>query len=177
MNKKKFKLPHIYVLLVGIIIFCAILTWIVPAGQFDRELNADGIEVAVAWTYHKVESPPIGPFKTVQAIYKGMNYNITGTEIIKDVMRENNIAFETSDKAEGSSDIGNVSFRCPAIHPSIAITEEWVPLHTEKMTNLVKLEKSKDAIVNGAKIILGFFDKLLDEPSLLEQIVQEFKSS
>ena len=71
-RKKKFKLPHIYVLLVCIIIFCAILTWILPAGQFDRVVNADGIEVAVAGTYHKVESTSVGPFQTVQAIYKGM---------------------------------------------------------------------------------------------------------
>lgn len=71
-KKKKFKLPHIYVLLVSIIIFCAILTWLLPAGQFDRITNPDGIEVAVAGTYHNVDSSPVGPFQTIQSIYKGM---------------------------------------------------------------------------------------------------------
>lgn len=71
-DRKKFKLPHIYILLVGIIIFCSILTWILPTGQFDRVINNDGIEVAVAGTYHRVENSPVGPFETVQSIYKGM---------------------------------------------------------------------------------------------------------
>lgn len=71
-KKKSFKLPHIYVLLICIIIFCAILTWVLPAGQFDRVTNPDGIEVAVAGTYHQVESSPVGPFQTIQSVYKGM---------------------------------------------------------------------------------------------------------
>ena len=35
-EKKKFHLPHIYVLLVSFIIVCAVATWILPAGEFDR---------------------------------------------------------------------------------------------------------------------------------------------
>ncbi len=38
MEKKKtsFKIPHTYVLLIGVMLVMAILTWIVPAGQFER---------------------------------------------------------------------------------------------------------------------------------------------
>lgn len=71
-KKKKFKLPHIYVLLFCIIIFCAILTWVLPAGQFERVTNSEGIEVAVAGTYHYVENTPVGIFQTIQSVYKGM---------------------------------------------------------------------------------------------------------
>lgn len=38
-KKKKFKLPHIYGLLFLIIVICTILTWVLPAGEFDRALN------------------------------------------------------------------------------------------------------------------------------------------
>lgn len=72
MKRRKFKLPHIYVLLIGIMVFCTILTWILPAGEFDRITNSEGIEVAVAGTYHRIESSPIGIFEMIQAIYKGM---------------------------------------------------------------------------------------------------------
>lgn len=71
-NKRRIKLPHIYVLLVSIIIFCSILTWILPAGQFERMVNSEGIEIAVAGTYHYVEKTPVGVFQTIQSIYKGM---------------------------------------------------------------------------------------------------------
>lgn len=51
-TKKKFKLPHIFVLLTAIIIVCSIATWILPAGEFDRQVNEAGTEVVVPGTYH-----------------------------------------------------------------------------------------------------------------------------
>lgn len=71
-EKKKFTLPHIFVILFGIVLVCAILTWIIPAGQFDRIENADGRMVAVAGTWHEIEASPVGPFEFFQAFFKGM---------------------------------------------------------------------------------------------------------
>ena len=58
--------PHIYALLFLIIVVCTVLTWILPAGQFDR---VD--DVVVAGTYHAVESSPVGLFEMFQSIYTG----------------------------------------------------------------------------------------------------------
>lgn len=71
-EKKKFELPHIYVLLSAIIIVCTILTWILPTGEFLRKANEAGIEVAVPGTYHLVDRSPVGFFAMVQSFYKGM---------------------------------------------------------------------------------------------------------
>lgn len=65
-QKKKFTLPHIYVLLFGLIVLCTILTWVLPAGEFDR---IDGR--AVAGSFHLVEASPVGPFQMFQLIYEG----------------------------------------------------------------------------------------------------------
>lgn len=70
-QKKKFSLPHIYVLLFGLIVLCTILTWILPAGEFERVVNESGRTVAVAGTYHVVEQTPVGPFQMFQLIYQG----------------------------------------------------------------------------------------------------------
>lgn len=70
-KKKKFNLPHIYVLLFGLIVFCTILTWVLPAGEFERMVNESGRTVAVAGTYHVVEQTPVGPFQMFQLIYQG----------------------------------------------------------------------------------------------------------
>ena len=70
-SKKKLTLPHIYVLLFGIIVLCTLLTWVLPAGEFDRVVNEAGRTVAVAGTYHTVESSPVGFFAMFQAIYNG----------------------------------------------------------------------------------------------------------
>lgn len=70
-KKKRFTLPHIYVLMVIIIVICAIASWILPAGQFDRVLNEAGQNVAVPGTFHTVEQTPVGFFEMVQCIYTG----------------------------------------------------------------------------------------------------------
>ena len=72
-KKKGIQLPHIYVLLFAVIVVCTILTWVLPAGEFDRVVNeATGRTVAVAGTFHTVEQSPVGIFQMFQAIYNGM---------------------------------------------------------------------------------------------------------
>ena len=70
-KKKKFTLPHIYVLMFAIIVICAIATWILPAGQFDRMVNDAGQNVAIPGTFHTVESSPVGFFDMMKCIYDG----------------------------------------------------------------------------------------------------------
>ena len=72
-KKKKFNLPHTFVILFAIIVICAILTWIIPAGSFDYMENADGRQVAIAGTWHKVDNvSPVGPFRVFELVYEGM---------------------------------------------------------------------------------------------------------
>ena len=58
-EKKGFHLPHIFIILFGIVLVCAILTWIIPAGNFDR-VDVDGREVVVPGTWHEVDASPVG---------------------------------------------------------------------------------------------------------------------
>jgi uncharacterized ion transporter superfamily protein YfcC len=49
------RFPTAYSILFGLIVFVAALTWIIPAGQYERAVNEDvGREVAVAGTYAPV---------------------------------------------------------------------------------------------------------------------------
>ena len=66
------KFPTAYTILFGLIIVVAIATWIVPAGQYDRELSeALGREVPVPGTYKEVEPNPQGFFDVVVAPIAG----------------------------------------------------------------------------------------------------------
>lgn len=71
-EKKKLQLPHVFILLFGIIVLCSILTWIIPAGEFDRIENADGRMIAVAGSWHRVDAEPVGIFQMFKAVYDGM---------------------------------------------------------------------------------------------------------
>ncbi|HIF9209088.1 TPA: YfcC family protein [Photobacterium damselae] len=56
-----FKFPSAYTILFALIAVVALLTWIVPAGQYNRVMNEElGKEVPVTDTYHAVESNPQG---------------------------------------------------------------------------------------------------------------------
>lgn len=69
----RFSFPHPFVLLVAGIALAAALTWIVPAGKYERrEEAASGKQVVVAGTYHAAPANPIGPFEAAVAIPKGL---------------------------------------------------------------------------------------------------------
>jgi uncharacterized ion transporter superfamily protein YfcC len=74
------RLPHPVILLGGAVIVAALLTWILPAGQYDRRDDAaTGRRVVVAGTYHSTASAPVGPFAAAVAIPRGF---IAGAEVI-----------------------------------------------------------------------------------------------
>ncbi|WP_026894479.1 YfcC family protein [Clostridiisalibacter paucivorans] len=70
---KKIKIPHTYALLFFIIILATVMTYIVPAGAFDRAEDPDtGRIFVVADSFHEVEKSPVTPFGLFKAIPKGM---------------------------------------------------------------------------------------------------------
>ncbi len=57
----KFKFPTAYTVLFMLIAAIAALTWVVPAGQYDRVMNEElGKEVPVSGTYKEVDANPQG---------------------------------------------------------------------------------------------------------------------
>jgi uncharacterized ion transporter superfamily protein YfcC len=66
------RLPHPVLLLLAGIALAACLTWIVPAGEFDRrEDPATGRRVVAAGTYHAVAAAPVGPLAAAVAVPRG----------------------------------------------------------------------------------------------------------
>ncbi|MBQ8618182.1 MAG: YfcC family protein [Clostridia bacterium] len=73
MNKEKkgFPVPHVYVILLSLILICSLMSYIVPAGQYDM-MNVNGREVVDAATYHHVESSPVTLMQMLSAVPRGM---------------------------------------------------------------------------------------------------------
>ncbi|HET9003482.1 MAG TPA: hypothetical protein VFN39_05720, partial [Gemmatimonadaceae bacterium] len=69
----RFRLPHPLVLLLFAVAVAALLTWILPPGEFDRRDDPlTHRNVVVAGTYHAVAPAPVGPFAAVVAIPRGI---------------------------------------------------------------------------------------------------------
>ena len=64
---KKRQIPHTYVIIFYIILFCAILTWVIPGGQYTESISPDGERTVV---YESVESVP-QTWEVLSAFYKG----------------------------------------------------------------------------------------------------------
>ncbi|MEE0202932.1 MAG: C4-dicarboxylate ABC transporter permease [Muricomes sp.] len=71
-EKKKFSMPPAFALLVVMILIGVIATWILPAGEFDREMNDAGKTLVVAGSYHGVEASPVSVWEGFMAIPQGM---------------------------------------------------------------------------------------------------------
>lgn len=71
MNKKltsrKFNMPNALVLLFGIMLIMMVLTWIIPAGEFERTLVEDRT-VLVPNSFQFIESNPQSPFDVLLAL-------------------------------------------------------------------------------------------------------------
>ncbi|MFC5920935.1 YfcC family protein [Neisseria weixii] len=73
--KKSFKMPDIYIVLAVFILVAAVLTYIVPAGEYERQVveTAHGTQkLVVAGTYHTVGQQPVGFMDLVTAIPDGL---------------------------------------------------------------------------------------------------------
>lgn len=70
--KKKSKVPHTYVIIFSLIILTAILTWIIPAGVYERVEAPDGRMVVDPNSYHNVDPNPSMPFDVLQAYPRGL---------------------------------------------------------------------------------------------------------
>ena len=70
-TKRRFTVPNSYVIIFIMICICAVMTWIVPAGEYDRALNEAGRNVIVTGSYHAVRSNPLGIVGIFSAIEQG----------------------------------------------------------------------------------------------------------
>ena len=76
----RLRLPHPLVLLLGGVAIAALLTWVLPAGQYQRQKDpSTGREIVVQGTYTQTAPSPVGPAQAVMAVPKGM---VAGAEII-----------------------------------------------------------------------------------------------
>ena len=67
------KVPHTYTIVFSIIIICAILTWIIPGGEYAREsVDVNGVErtVIVNDSFHEVAKSP-QTWQVFSALFNG----------------------------------------------------------------------------------------------------------
>ena len=75
----------------------------------------------------------------------------------------------------GSTDVGNVSYRCPAIQPLLAITGEELALHTAEFAAATCRKEAHDAMALGATALALLALKTFNDAEFRLKISEEFK--
>ncbi|MEZ4457325.1 MAG: Na+/H+ antiporter NhaC family protein [Gemmatimonadales bacterium] len=76
----RLRFPHPLLLLLGAVLVAALLTWILPAGEYQRAPDpATGRDLVVAGTYREVEARPVSLPAAVLAVPKGI---VSGADVL-----------------------------------------------------------------------------------------------
>jgi len=72
-KKNSFKVPHTYIIIGIILVILTILTYVIPAGSYERMADPEtGRSIVVQGSYARVEQTPVSPFEMVMSIADGM---------------------------------------------------------------------------------------------------------
>ncbi|NJP38245.1 M20 family metallopeptidase [Alkalicoccus luteus] len=86
------------------------------------------------------------------------------------------VIFE-EDNGSGSLDMGNVSQRCPAIHPYVQITSRPLTPHTEEFRDAALSREGFNGMMIGAKALALTGLELLTREQLVQDVRQEFRQT
>lgn len=155
----------------------AVLQMFIRAGSKDyiEELMrladdcARGAAIATQTTWEKTPEN--------QTYYVDLRENPTGEDALREVFEELGIDENGSKNLIfGSSDIGNVSYACPAFHPCLQVVDE-APIHTREFAEAMKTDRAHEALVTGAKLIAFQIAKIFSDEERIAAMKADFEKN
>ena len=71
-TKKKSKFPHAYVIIVCLLLFVSFLTYVIPAGEYNRVKTPEGITMVDKDSFQYVQAKPVKPWLIPNYILEGL---------------------------------------------------------------------------------------------------------
>ncbi len=128
----------------------------------------EGAALATGCTYKiDVAQPKIDPFnhnRTLEAAAEG-NLGLLG------------ISVDPDDGRKGSSDIGNLSWSLPCLHPMLAIAEPTIAGHTVEFGQATLTPRGDKGLLDAAKMLAMTAYDFLTDSGLRDKIKKEFEAS
>lgn len=80
----RLRLPHPLVLLLAGVAVAAVLTWLIPAGSYERRTHTEtGREIVIGGTYRTVAAAPVSPMAALLAVPRGI---VAGADVVLTVL-------------------------------------------------------------------------------------------
>ena len=118
---------------------------------------------------------------TVDVVFSGGSTTMKDNRVLRDLFRANLSAHGLEDHPVdpsllGSSDMGNVSFALPTIHPEIAICDEGVPGHSILFRDAAATPRADEVTLLAATLVAETAYELFADPALVEAAWAEFRA-
>ena len=113
-------------------------------------------------------------FTKVGHEYKAIRPNKTMAQIFAKYLTELGYPPEEPKGWMGSTDMGDVSWEVPAIHPYIRIGPGEIPGHSREFAEAAKSEGAKKAMIAAAKAVAATCLALWTDPELFRKVQEEF---
>ncbi len=109
--------------------------------------------------------------------FDDMHPSLEGERLMAQVFQEMGVELsEGPTEARGSTDVGNVSYRCPAVHGQLDVAfGQTYAAHTREFAQACVGPQVKEPLALGAKILARTLYRYLTEPETQAAIGQEFQ--
>lgn len=114
-------------------------------------------------------------FTKVGHEYKAIRPNKTMAQVFAKYLVELGYPPEEPKGWMGSTDMGDVSWEVPAIHPYIRIGPGEIPGHSREFAEAAKSEGARQAMLTAAKAVAATCVELWTDPELFRRVQEEFR--
>ena len=118
---------------------------------------------------------------SVEVTYSGFASTMLNNTVLGERFRANMAAYGITDMGDdpsyGSTDMANVSWVCPAIHPDLAICEPGVPGHSILFRDAAASPRADEVTLLAATLVAQTAYDLFADPGLVEAAWEEFRSN
>jgi amidohydrolase len=126
------------------------------------------------------EAAALATGTSVEVTYSGGATTMRNNQILAERFRANMAAYGIDDMGDdpnsGSTDMANVSWVCPTIHPDLAICDEGVPGHSVLFRDAAATPRADETTLLAATLIAQTAVELFTDPALVEAAWAEFRA-
>jgi len=127
------------------------------------------------------EAAAIATGTTVEVTFSGWATTMINNPVLAERFRANMGAYGITDMGDdlnaGSTDMANVSWVCPTIHPDLAICEEGVPGHSILFRDAAAMPPADETTLLAATLVAQTAYELFADPTLVEAAWAAFRAA
>jgi len=127
------------------------------------------------------EAAALATDTTVEVAFSGGARTMRNNQVLVERFRANMAAYGIEDQGDdpnaGSTDMANVSWVCPTIHPDLSIADEGTPGHSILFRDAAATPRADETTLLAATLVAQTAYDLFADPDLVAAAWREFRGT